>query len=106
MLENFSVLGRLNLEEQYEKKIGILVALLFGGVMIFYGFFTIQEEKESVSKEFESEIERMLVDIEENISGYLEYYENVMVDFSLTSELLYDAQEKLFDFSKMEAIKT
>lgn len=86
-----------------KKRLGILVVLLFGVVMIAYGFYTIKEEKEEASQVLEKEIEMMLVEIDNNISVYIETYENMMEDLLLSKEMLYHTQESYKGFTHMEA---
>lgn len=88
-----------------EKKLGIWVVLLVGVVMVAYGFFTINDEKEIVSQVIENEVETTLVQIENKISIYLKTYENLIKDISLNDEILYDEQEEYKGFSHMDAVQ-
>jgi len=87
-----------------EKKLGIWVVLLVGVVMVAYGFFTIDDEKEIVSQVIENKVETTLVQIENKVSVYLMTYENLIEDMSLNDDILYDDQEEYKGFSHMDAV--
>ncbi len=87
-----------------EKKIGILVVLLAGIVMVAYSYFTIKEENELATQVLENEMLMALVEIDTNVSNYLDTYVDMMEDLGLNNDILYDEQVSYKGFAHMEAL--